>query len=172
MWATRYILEIAGVVVSFYLKPIPIEMALELTPTTGKREDTKSSRRLSKSWVRHKERIAHNGEGNERRLTSRHETADINTFKWVDWNGVGAHTNYNTKFMREEGGYEIIKLTSRHETADINTFKWGVANRGASIRVGRDTEKDGKGYFKDRRPAPNMDPYVVTFMIAETTIIL
>lgn len=47
----------------------------------------------------------------------------------------------------------------------------GVANRGASVRVGRDTEKAGKGYFEDRRPASNMDPYVVTSMIAETTIL-
>lgn len=47
----------------------------------------------------------------------------------------------------------------------------GVANRGASIRVGRDTEKAGKGYFEDRRPASNMDPYVVTSMIANTTIL-
>ena len=52
------------------------------------------------------------------------------------------------------------------------TFGQGVANRGASIRVGRDTEKAGKGYFEDRRPASNMDPYVVTSMIAETTILL
>jgi len=47
----------------------------------------------------------------------------------------------------------------------------GVANRGASVRVGRDTEKAGKGYFEDRRPASNMDPYVVTSMIADTTIL-
>ncbi|XP_071724059.1 uncharacterized protein [Rutidosis leptorrhynchoides] len=62
---------------------------------------------------------------------------------------AGAHTNYSTKSMREEGGYEIIKkaieklgkrhiehiaaygegnerrLTGKHKTADINTFKWG-----------------------------------------------
>ncbi|MCL7026051.1 hypothetical protein MKW94_021172, partial [Papaver nudicaule] len=112
-----------------------------------------------------------------------------------DWNGAGAHCNYSTKSMREDGGYEVIlkaieklshkhkehiaaygegnerRLTGKHETADINTFKWGVANRGASIRVGRDTEAAGKGYFEDRRPASNMDPYVVTAMIAETTIL-
>ena len=112
-----------------------------------------------------------------------------------DWNGSGAHVNYSTKSMRQTGGFEKIKeaiarleknhvkhikaygegnerrLTGAHETASIDAFSWGVANRGASVRVGRDTERDGKGYMEDRRPASNMDPYVVTSLIAQTTIL-
>lgn len=61
------------------------------------------------------------------------------------------------------------RMTGAHETAKFDVFSWGVANRGASIRVGRDTERDGKGYFEDRRPGSNMDPYVVTSMVFETT---
>merc|ERR1712125_290568 len=109
-----------------------------------------------------------------------------------DWNGTGMHTNVSTKTMREAGGIEEIKkaiyklgakhaehialygegndlrLTGKHETASIHDFSWGVANRGASIRIGRDTWKEGKGYFEDRRPASNCDPYIVTGKIMET----
>jgi hypothetical protein len=38
---------------------------------------------IEKLQLKHKEHIAAYGEGNERRLTGRHETADINTFSWV-----------------------------------------------------------------------------------------
>ncbi|CAI0416282.1 unnamed protein product [Linum tenue] len=77
----------------------------------------------------------------------------------------------HTEHIAAYGEGNERRLTGNHETASINQFTWGVANRGASVRIGRDTEKQGKGYFEDRRPASNMDPYVVTSMIAETTIL-
>lgn len=110
-----------------------------------------------------------------------------------DWNGAGCHTNYSTKPMREDGGYDVIleaikklgdkhlehitaygegnnrRLTGAHETAPIDKFSYGVAHRGASVRIPRQAKLDGKGYFEDRRPASNMDPYVVTSKIFETT---
>eukprot|EP00953_Heterococcus_sp_UTEX-ZZ885_P031920 16697-Heterococcus_DN1.PRE.1 len=81
------------------------------------------------------------------------------------------------------------RLTGRHETASMDKFSYGVANRGASIRIGRQNvqqksgkpidpvpwciavEEEGCGYFEDRRPASNMDPYVVTGMILKTTLL-
>ena len=59
-------------------------------------------------------------------------------------------------------------MTGKYETASYDKFNYGVANRGASIRIPRLVEATGKGYFEDRRPASNMDPYLVTAKIAET----
>jgi glutamine synthetase len=102
------------------------------------------------------------------------------------------HTNVSTQKMRDEGGIEHIKkaiyklgarhaehiavygednekrLSGKYETANINQFSYGVANRGASIRIGRETDSEGKGFFEDRRPASNADPYLVTGKIFET----
>lgn len=38
---------------------------------------------IHKLKLRHKTHISAYGEGNQRRLTGRHETADIDTFVWV-----------------------------------------------------------------------------------------
>ena len=107
-------------------------------------------------------------------------------------NGSGCHINFSTDKMREEDGLtEIIacmeklerkheqhiaaygkdnhlRLTGLHETSSMDKFTWGIGTRNTSIRIPNLTQKDGAGYFEDRRPAANIDPYLATSIIAET----
>lgn len=111
-----------------------------------------------------------------------------------DWNGSGMHTNFSTNETRdpkkgmaaiEESVARLAKhhdehirnygaglherLTGDHETCDINTFKHGVANRGASIRIPRGVQLSGHGYFEDRRPGANSDPYIVSYLLVKNS---
>ena len=54
------------------------------------------------------------------------------------------------------------------KTQTIDTFNWGVSDRGASIRIPWQVDKDGKGYLEDRRPSANCDPYLVAWRIIKT----
>ena len=114
----------------------------------------------------------------------------------IGWNGSGGHTNFSTKFMRDgtsdKSGLDFIidaceklklkhkehieiygkdndkRLCGKFETSNMDNFSYGVADRSCSIRIPQNVYLDKKGYLEDRRPASNLDPYLVCGKLAET----
>jgi len=109
--------------------------------------------------------------------------------------GCGLHTNVSTALMRDDPkGYEYIveameklrvrhdehikaygpgielRLSGKEEYSDYRKFTWGVGDRQASIRISflADKSREGKGYFEDRRPSANSDPYRIGLAYIQT----
>jgi glutamine synthetase len=113
-----------------------------------------------------------------------------------EWNGSGLHTNVSTlqTISVEDGGMRKIirilkhleskhriwipalgvgnerRLTGIHETSSLERFTWGVGSRTTSIRIPNSTHAAGAGYFEDRRPAANADPYTIVWLYAQALL--
>jgi glutamine synthetase len=109
-----------------------------------------------------------------------------------DISGSGCHINFSTVETRSENGIEVIyqyirslkenhkeviknygvdnhlRLTGLHETSSYNEFTWGIGTRNTSIRIPNQASREKCGYFEDRRPAANIDPYLATSSLFKT----
>jgi glutamine synthetase len=108
-------------------------------------------------------------------------------------NGSGCHVNYSTTFTRlgdeKRSGLDFIykyieslskvhsemikcygdenekRLSGNCETAHYNEFTHSVGGRNTSIRIANNVFIKKCGYFEDRRPAANCDPYLVSSLM-------
>ena len=107
-------------------------------------------------------------------------------------NGSGCHINFSTNVIRDPNGineillcmdklekkhrehiavygeHNELRLTGKHETSSIDVFSFGKGTRNTSVRIPNQTIKDGCGYFEDRRPSANVEPYQATSILFET----
>jgi glutamine synthetase len=111
----------------------------------------------------------------------------------IEWgcNGSGCHTNFSTKHTMQRKGIIIIneyieklgtyhhksmslygegnekRMTGANETSSFKRFTHSIGGRNVSVRIPIQVAKSSKGYFEDRRPASNCDPYIVTSSILQ-----
>lgn len=108
-----------------------------------------------------------------------------------DFNGSGLHTNISTEStMAPDGLVEIERmmtdlsglhaawmpflgignerrLTGIHETSAMDRFTWAVGSRASSVRIPYSTGRDLCGYFEDRRPAANANPFQILALYSD-----
>jgi len=100
---------------------------------------------------------------------------NFSTFATRNDNGIDTINSYinllekkHSEHIEEYGDFNYLRLTGKHETSSYNDFSWGVGTRNTSVRIPNQVANEKCGYFEDRRPASNIDPYRATSIIFKT----
>jgi len=103
----------------------------------------------------------------------REGTVSINNKSGLDYikEAITKLYNKHNEHMKLYGKGNEQRMTGINETSKYNEFTSGIGNRNASVRIPCDTAKNKKGYLEDRRPSSNMDPYLVTGILFQTTML-
>lgn len=100
---------------------------------------------------------------------------NFSTFETRNYNGIVKIYEYITKLqdnhqetIKVYGNDNDLRLTGLHETSSYNNFTHGIGTRNTSIRIPNHVVREKCGYFEDRRPAANIDPYLATSSLFKT----
>jgi len=173
LWMSRYIMmrvgEMFNVEVTFDPKPIPGDWNGSGGHTNYSTKETRVApggwdviqEHCKKLEKRHAVHIAAYGEGNERRLTGKHETSGINDFSWGVANR-GCSIRVGRMVPIEKSGYYEVRLligpsmftllAPLHSFSVVSCLLLVCPNCSLNYHT-----MD----LQDRRPASNLDPYVV-----------
>lgn len=70
----------------------------------------------------------------------------------------------NTKRMESQN--------TEHWIPKVDEFTFGVGlKRSTTVRIPKLVDMDGRGYFEDRRPGSNMDPYAAADVLVRACIL-
>ena len=86
-------------------------------------------------------------------------------------NAIEKLSKKHKEHMEVYGTDNKLRMTGLNETSYYDIFTYGIGSRESSIRIPTETIKNNCGYFEDRRPSSNMDPYIIISKLYETTVL-
>ena len=74
----------------------------------------------------------------------------------------GAHLRH----LMVYGNGNAERLLQQRKLSSALRLSWGLEDRAASLRIPHSTFLQRRGWYEDRRPASNMDPYLVPSLVS------